>query len=166
MNGLKTPSEIRIETEARDRQLMPPPGPATFTAPLARTPPIARKEPKSRAVVRKEPKRHPRKAPKPCRKRAGALQDLKHHQEAPVGTLMSKAPFLRLVRHITQQVENVPGLRYTPEALLTLQEAAEHQLIQILSEGQLLAAHANRVTILPRDFALLKQLGRLPTPNH
>ena len=45
-------------------------------------------------------------------------------------------------------------LRFEGTALLALQEAAEAYLIALLEDSNLLAIHAKRVTIMPKDIQL------------
>ena len=47
-----------------------------------------------------------------------------------------------------------PGIRFQSAALGAMQEAAEAYLVALLEDTQLLAIHANRVTIMKKDIAL------------
>ena len=46
--------------------------------------------------------------------------------------------------------------RIQSTALLALQEASEHYLVQLFQNSQLAAIHGNRVTVLPRDIQLVR----------
>ena len=50
-------------------------------------------------------------------------------------------------------------LRFEGAALLALQEAAEAYLIALLEDSNLLAIHAKRVTIMPKDIQLARRIG-------
>ena len=58
----------------------------------------------------------------------------------------------RLVQEIAQDFRM--DLRFEGTALLALQEAAEAYLIALLEDSNLLAIHAKRVTIMPKDIQL------------
>lgn len=51
-----------------------------------------------------------------------------------------------------------PDLRIQANALLALQESVEAYLVGRMSDSNLLAIHAKRVTIMPRDLRLCLQL--------
>jgi len=85
--------------------------------------------------------------------------------------LIRVAPFQRLVRELMEDVlQDIakatkgkhPGLnsnggnlyRIQRAALGALQEAAEAYLVRVLEDANLLAIHANRVTIQPKDMRL------------
>ena len=59
---------------------------------------------------------------------------------------------IRLVQEIAQDFRT--DLRFEGAALLALQEAAEAYLIALLEDSNLLAIHAKRVTIMPKDIQL------------
>ena len=83
---------------------------------------------------------------KPHRYRAGtvALQDIR------------KLPFQRLVREIAQDFKT--DLRFQSAAILCLQEAVEAYLVRLFDDANLCAIHARRVTILPKDIQLARQI--------
>ena len=90
---------------------------------------------------------------KPHRYRPGtvALREIRRHQKT-TELLIPKLSFQRLVREIAQDA--VTDLHFQSSALFALQEAAEAYLIDLLKEANLLAIHANRVTIMPKDLRL------------
>ena len=50
------------------------------------------------------------------------------------------------------------GLRFAASAISAIQEATEAFVISLLSDANLTALHANRVTALPRDLQLVRRL--------
>ena len=65
-------------------------------------------------------------------------------------------PFQRLVKEIAQAYS--PYLRFQSGALLALQEAAEAYLVGLLEDSNLCTIHTKRVTIMPRDMQLVRQI--------
>jgi histone H3/H4 len=92
---------------------------------------------------------------KPHRYRPGtvALQEIRRFQKSTV-LLIRKAPFQRLVKEIVQDTSYGMSseLRFQSTAMLALQEAAEAYLVNVFFEWtNLVALHAKRVTIMPKD---------------
>lgn len=50
------------------------------------------------------------------------------------------------------------GGRFASNAVLALQEAAEHFLVGLFQDVQLCAIHSKRVTIMPKDLWLAKRI--------
>ena len=96
---------------------------------------------------------------KPHRYRAGtvALRDIRHFQKS-TALLIRKVPFQRLVREITQDFKT--DLWFQSAAILCLQEAAEAYLIGLFEDTNLCAIHTRRVTIMPKDIQLARQIRR------
>ena len=94
---------------------------------------------------------------KPHRYRAGtaALMDIHHFQKTSV-LLIRKLPFQRLVREIAQDFKT--DLRFQSAAILCLQEAAEAYLVRLFDDANLCAIHTRRVTIMPKDILLARQI--------
>ena len=94
---------------------------------------------------------------KPHRYRAGtvALQDI-HHFQKTSALLIRKLPFQRLVREIAQDFKT--DLRFQSVVILCLQEAAEAYLVRLFDDANLCAIHARRVTIMPKDILLARQI--------
>ena len=65
-------------------------------------------------------------------------------------------PFQRLVREIAQT--HNPHLQFQSGAILALQESAEAYLVGLLEDSNLCAIHAKRVTIMPKDLQLARQI--------
>jgi histone H3/H4 len=66
--------------------------------------------------------------------------------------LIRRLPFQRLVREIAQDYKT--DLRFQSHAVLALQEAAEAYLVALFEDVNLVAIHARRVTIMPKDVQL------------
>ena len=94
---------------------------------------------------------------KPHRYRAGtaALQDIRHFQKT-TALLIRKLPFQRLVREIAQDFKT--DLRFQSAAILCLQEAVEAYLVRLFDDANLCAIHTKRVTIMPKDILLARQI--------
>jgi len=84
-----------------------------------------------------------------------ALRQIKKLQKT-TELLIAKAPFSRLVRE-TADAHKV-GLRFQASAVAAIQEATEAFVVSLLSDANLTALHANRVTALPRDLQLVRRL--------
>ena len=84
-----------------------------------------------------------------------ALREVKKLQKS-TELLIAKAPFSRLVREIAES--HKAGLRFQSSAVAAIQEATEAFVISLLSDANLTALHANRVTALPRDLQLVRRL--------
>ena len=73
-----------------------------------------------------------------------ALREIRKYQQT-TGLLLRKKPFNRLVREIAQDIK--ADLRFKPNTIKALQEAAEAFLVERFEDTNKLAAHASRVTI-------------------
>ena len=94
---------------------------------------------------------------KPHRYRPGtvALRDIRRYQKS-TELLIRKAPFQRLVKEISQDLDR--RLRWQSTAILALQEAAEAYLVGLFEDTNLCAIHAKRVTIMPKDIQLARRI--------
>ena len=94
---------------------------------------------------------------KPHRYRPGtvALREIRRYQKS-TDLLIRKLPFQRLVREIAQDFKT--DLRFQESALLALQEASKAYLIGLFEDTNLLAIHAKRVTIMPKDLWLARRI--------
>ena len=86
--------------------------------------------------------------------------------------LIPKLSFQRVVRelckeehrkkfveeHNTEPREPMARFMFESQALLGLQEACESYLTGLFEDANLCAAHAKRVTVMPRDIQLAKRL--------
>ena len=84
-----------------------------------------------------------------------ALREIRRYQRSS-NLLIWKMPFQRLVREIAQT--HNPCLRFQSGAILVLQESAEAYLVGMLEDSNLCAIHAKRVTIMPKDMQLARQI--------
>jgi histone H3 len=94
---------------------------------------------------------------KPHRYRPGtvALREIRKYQKT-TALLIRKRPFQRLVREIAQDFKT--DLRFQSHALLALQEATEAYLVGLFEDTNLVAIHAKRVTIMPKDIQLARRI--------
>ncbi|RWW74466.1 hypothetical protein BHE74_00017588 [Ensete ventricosum] len=74
-----------------------------------------------------------------------ALREIRNLQKT-WNLLIPFAPFVRLVREITHFYSKEVN-RWTPEALIAIQEAAEAHMIEMFEDAYLCAIHAKRVTL-------------------
>lgn len=70
-----------------------------------------------------------------------------------------------MVREVLQDFKR--DARVTGAALGAMQESAEIFLVQVFSDSELIARHAKRVTVQPKDFMLWSLIGenRLIIPS-
>ena len=80
-----------------------------------------------------------------------ALREIRKYQRT-TEILLRKKPFNRLVREIAQDIKQ--DLRFKPNAIKALQEAAEAFLVERFEDTNKLAIHASRVTIQKKDMEL------------
>ncbi|KAM4719638.1 histone H3-like centromeric protein A [Anableps anableps] len=128
-----------------------PPVPAPGT-PKSAVPSPRRSGPSS------EPSAQPAASPKKRRFRPGtrALMEIRKYQKS-TDLLIRKTSFARLVREVCQSF-SITTLRWQVFALMALQEAAEAFLVLLLSDANLCAIHAKRVTVFPRDIQLARRI--------
>lgn len=105
------------------------------------------------------------KQKKKRRWRAGtaALREIRRYQKTTT-LLLRKAPFIRLVREIAQNFPigtsgEVP--RFEKAALAALQEITEAYGVKMFQATNLATIHAGRVTILPKDISLQREMSKL-----
>ena len=90
-----------------------------------------------------------------------ALCEIRRYQES-TESLIRRTPFNKLIKEISQKYRICPEGPGTPSvqvgfqstALAALQEAAENFLVGLFEDVNLLAVHAKRVTVMPRDIRL------------
>jgi histone H3 len=108
-----------------------------------------------------------KKIKKPHRFRPGtvALRQIRKYQKS-ADLLIAKAPFIRVVRDITQDYKT--DMRFTRSALEALQEAAEIYLTEVLEATGDAAIHAHRVTINVKDlkFAIHQRFRDFKPASH
>lgn len=84
-----------------------------------------------------------------------ALREIRKYQKT-TELLLRKMPFQRLVREIAEDFR--PYLRFQSSAILALQEATEAYLTGLFEDTNILAIHAKRVTIFPKDLQLARRI--------
>eukprot|EP00439_Symbiodinium_sp_Y106_P036872 s398_g4.t1 len=79
--------------------------------------------------------------------------------------LISKTAFIRLTKSIVQEIlqeryagDKRPDVKFTTDALMLLQEAAEWKATDHMAAANKVAHHGRRVTLKPSDFKLLTWL--------
>ena len=90
-----------------------------------------------------------------------ALHEIRRYQQS-TESLSRKTPFNKLIKEISQEYRICPEgpgspsvqVRFQSTALAALQEAAENFLVGLFEDVNLLAVHAKRVTVMPRDIGL------------
>jgi histone H3 len=97
-------------------------------------------------------------ARKPHRYRPGivALREIRRYQKS-TELLIRKAPFQRLVREVAQNIIE-KDCRFQSTAILALQEASEAYLVGLFEDANMLAIHAKRITIMPKDLQLARRI--------
>lgn len=132
---------------------------------------MARKKQQARKSVRKKQQARKtvvlnNKEKKPHRFRPGtvALREIRKYQKS-TDMLLRKAPFQRLVREISDEIcqdknvtEDGREKRWQSTALIALQEASEAYLVGLFEDTNLIAIHAKRVTIMPKDIKLARRI--------
>lgn len=89
-----------------------------------------------------------------------ALMDIRRLQET-YDLQIPKTRFHRLVREITNHYSTAgETYRYQVAALIALQEAAEAYLVHLFEDCNICCIHAKRVTIMPRDFHVVRRIRR------
>jgi len=87
-----------------------------------------------------------------------ALKQIRQYQRT-TELLIRRAPFQRLCREVAQGLHiKITDLRFQAAALQCLQEAAEAYIVGLMEDTQLLAIHAKRVTIMPKDMQLARRI--------
>jgi histone H3 len=95
------------------------------------------------------------------KKRPGqvALREIRKYQRSSE-LLLKKLPFQRLVREIAFNLPNGNELRFQHNAIEALQHATEGFLVGLFEDCQLIAVHAKRITVMPRDMLLARRLRK------
>ena len=95
------------------------------------------------------------------RPRLVALHEISQCQKS-TECLIKKSPFQKLIWKISQEYQICPQgpgtssmqVRFQSTAIAALQEATENFIVGLFEDVNLLAVHAKRVTIVPRDITL------------
>lgn len=101
---------------------------------------------------------------KPHRFRPGtvALKEIRKLQKS-WNLLIPAAPFIRTVKEISNHC-SLEVNRWSAEALIAIQEAAEDFLVHLFEDAMLCAIHAKRVTLMKKDWELARRLGKKGQP--
>ena len=100
-----------------------------------------------------------------------ALREIRRYQKS-TECLIKRTPFHKLIREISQEYRvgpDGPGspsiqVQFQSTAIAALQKAAENFIVGIFEDVNLLAVHAKRVTIMPRDIRLALRIRGRPLP--
>ena len=76
--------------------------------------------------------------------------------------MIKRSPFQKLIREISQEYRVCPDgpgtpsiqVRFQSTAIAALQEAAENFIVGLFEDMNLLAVHAKRLKVMPRDIRL------------
>ncbi|ORZ07141.1 histone H3 [Absidia repens] len=99
------------------------------------------------------------KKSKPRRRAPGTVVLLEiQNLQASSKLLFPKLPFQRLVRKISRDILDKEGLRFQKDVFNVLQEATESHIVSLFQDTKLVANHANRITIQPKDMHLAQRL--------
>ena len=90
-----------------------------------------------------------------------ALREIRRYQKSNE-CLIKWSPFQKLIREISQEYRVCPDgpgtpsiqVRFQSTAIAALQEAAENFIVGLFEDVNLLAVHAKRVTVMPREIRL------------
>ena len=88
-----------------------------------------------------------------------ALHEIHRYQQS-TESLIRRTPFNKLIKEISQEYRICPEgpgtpsvqVRFQSTALAALEEATENFLVGLFEDVNLLAVHAKRVTVMPRDI--------------
>ena len=103
----------------------------------------------------------PKKKPHRYKPGTVALREIRKYQKN-TELLIRKLPFQRIVREIAENMVSSrfpTGVRFQAAAVMALQEASESYLIKKLADSNLEAIHAKRVTIMPKDMQLARNIA-------
>ncbi|RWS28825.1 histone H3.3-like protein [Leptotrombidium deliense] len=100
-------------------------------------------------IVQKQKKRR-------FRRGTVALRDIRYYQNV-TQNLIPAASFQRFVREIFREFK-IGGITFQTAAISALQTAAEAYIVNMMENTNLLANHAKRVTIFPKDIILAKRI--------
>ena len=95
------------------------------------------------------------------------LREIRRYQKS-TECLSKGSPFQKLIREISQEYRVCPDgpgipsiqVRFQSTTIATLQEAAENFIVGLFKDVNLLAVHAKRVTVMPRDVRLALRIRR------
>uniref|UniRef100_A0A915M4F6 Histone H2A/H2B/H3 domain-containing protein n=1 Tax=Meloidogyne javanica TaxID=6303 RepID=A0A915M4F6_MELJA len=85
------------------------------------------------------------------------LKEIRKYQNS-VNLIIPRSAFIRLVRDVSNKLTEGRVLKWKGLALIAIQEAAEHYLVDMFEGANLCALHTGRVTLMQKDVKLLRQL--------
>ena len=102
-----------------------------------------------------------------------ALREIRTYQKS-TKCLIKSSPFQKLIREISQEYRVCPDgpgtpsiqVRFQSTTIAVLQEAAENFIVGLFEDVNLLAAHAKRVTVMPRDIRLALRIDAAQYDRH
>ena len=65
----------------------------------------------------------------------------------------------RVVREVLKDVVKIPDFRMQSIALAAIHEASETVIVGFMEDANLVAIHAKRVTVMPKDIQLARHLN-------
>ena len=83
------------------------------------------------------------------------LREIKKYQKS-TELMLPRAPFQRLVRDITHQID--PDLRFQQTAIDAIQEAAEGYMVSLFEDANACAIHSKRVTLSIQHINLARRI--------
>lgn len=89
------------------------------------------------------------------------LSDIRKFQDS-TKLLVPRAPMIRCIRETIQGISR-SDLRVTAGAVEAIREAVEAYLVDMFEICNLLAIHAKRKTVMPKDITLWKQITKMMT---
>jgi histone H3/H4 len=87
-----------------------------------------------------------------------ALRIKKRFQKRSSNLVFPKVTFQRLVRQIGQSSLQMEQIRFQPSAMMALQEATEHFLINLFEDSFQCAIHTHRITVMIQDMLLVHRI--------
>ena len=84
-----------------------------------------------------------------------ALRQIRFYQKSTM-LLLRHIPFMRLIQEISQDFKT--DLRYTAEAVYTIQSAVKAYLARLFDDTNLCAIHTKCVTVMPKDMQLARRI--------
>lgn len=108
--------------------------------------------------ISKSPAPPKKSSPTKRRYRPGekALREIRFYQRN-TDLMIRKLPFARLVKEV-QTYFFRKDYRWSAQAMLALQEAAEAHLVALFEDAYLCTIHAKRVTLMPKDIQLARRI--------
>ena len=98
-------------------------------------------------------------------RRVKAIDDIKFYQKQPPCLIFAKESFKRLVKDISKDISkeirrDKSPLKFSQDSINLLQYYIENIIINLLSDSNLIAIHAKRETVMPKDILLVRHMQR------